>query len=555
MNGSMKFPRLFAVAFLSVFLPFAAEAQQSSADPVFVLKQSLSEKEIAGETLKAPSAVNAAYEAHQWSLIWIQGDSLSSAGMALVEAIDDANQDGLNPTNYHSTVIDELVQKVKKFGDTSVVTDLDILLTDAFLAYAFHLNFGQVNPFTQKIKSFDSVQQESLVNLIIEASDSKQSLETVLESLFPDANYKQMRKGLQSYMKRLARADYAHIKEGGPKLKMGDIDVRMGQVRRRLQAEGYAAMTDSKDMDTYDSKLEGALKNYQKNNGLEMDGKLGPATLAALNVPLVDRVCQIRINMDRVRAFRTENLEQAVVVNLPNYHLDVYEEGKSVLDMKVIVGRKDRPTPLMQKQIEYVIMSPSWYVPQKIAVLDKLPILQKDPKYLANHNMKLFTEVNGHKEQVDPATVDWNHVTAKDFHYQIVQKPGDDNALGNIKFIFPNVDNVYMHDTSEPHLFVRNARSFSSGCVRLEKPLEMAKYVLKDLPEWTEEKIEKAVDAPNERRVELEKPLPVNLMYKTVWADSDGTMNFREDIYKIDKKLDPIFCSDKSEWTNRESNP
>jgi murein L,D-transpeptidase YcbB/YkuD len=258
-----------------------------------------------------------------------------------------------------------------------------------------------------------------------------------------------------------------------------------------------------------------------------------PANLAnPANPGNAEAVRLIAINMDRWRWLPDDLGSRYVMVNIPAFHLDVVENGRSVLGMNVVTGKPDSPTPVLADRMTYVVFSPYWNIPPDIVRNETLPHALKDPAYLERNNIEIVRGGSTDATPVDPSTVDWNAVAA-DIRFR--QRPGKGNSLGLVKFVFPNHFNVYLHDTPAPALFERIERDFSHGCVRIEQPRELAKYVLSDQPEWTDEKIDQAMQAGTERTVTLKQPLPVYLVYFTAW-EQNGAVQFAKDVYGHDRK-------------------
>ena len=255
--------------------------------------------------------------------------------------------------------------------------------------------------------------------------------------------------------------------------------------------------------------------------------------VAALNVPVEERLRQLELNMERWRWLPRELGTRYLLINIANFTLEVVDQDQPVLTMRTIVGRPDRPTPILQSALSQVVLSPYWHVPQRIALQDKLPVIRKDPHYLARHG---FQVVRG-RHVIDPTTIAWAQLTRTHFPYRLRQRPGATNALGRIKFLLPNPFDVYLHDTQARALFHAPVRTFSSGCIRLEKPLELAAYLLRADPVWTPDKIRRAVERPQEQVISLATPLAVYVLYRTAWVAADGSVQFRPDLYKHDQIL------------------
>jgi len=250
-----------------------------------------------------------------------------------------------------------------------------------------------------------------------------------------------------------------------------------------------------------------------------------------LNVPVEQRIEQIAINMDRMRW--SASFEPTYIrVNIPGFHLSVHENDQVPLQMRVIVGSKEDPTPVIDSKMDYLVFSPYWNVPLSIAKEELLPKIKSNPDYLRDQQLEVVRTSGGKVQTVNPSRIDWDEVSNGEF--QLRQKPGVQNALGLVKFIFPNPHQVYLHDTPTDNLFDRLTRTMSHGCVRLERPVDLAAYLLRDQPEWTMQKIDSAMHGGKEQKVPLSAPLPVHLVYWTAWGDGNGQVHFREDVYGHD---------------------
>jgi murein L,D-transpeptidase YcbB/YkuD len=307
-------------------------------------------------------------------------------------------------------------------------------------------------------------------------------------------------------------------------------------LQARLVATGDLA-ADADPRGTFGPATEAAVRQAQRRHGLAVDGAVGAETRAALSEPVEYRIRQLVVNLERWRWLPAELGTRHILVNIANYELDVVESGREVLSMRVAVGRPYRKTPVFSDRMTHLILSPYWHVPPSLAVQDKLPEIQRQGlDWFARNNMKVFQGWGSDAVEVDPATVDWGRLSATNFPYRLRQEPGPNNALGRVKFMFPNRFNVYLHDTPGREIFGRTERAFSSGCIRIEKPMELALYLIQD-QDWTPERIQRAVDARVEQTVVLRAPLPVHILYWTAWADADGTVQFRRDLYDRDPAL------------------
>ena len=287
---------------------------------------------------------------------------------------------------------------------------------------------------------------------------------------------------------------------------------------------------------TYDPTLVQAVKRFQKRTGLAVDGVIGGRTWAALNVSVKTRIRQIIANMDRWRALPNELGSRYVAVNIPNFTLDVVENKKSVLHMKVVVGKmvEDRHTPTFVAEMKYLVLNPYWYVPKSIAEKELFPLAKNDPTYFSKNNFIVQRVTVGEKQVPAPQTTDGSLISKPIYQYRLKQAPGPKNALGRVKFIFPNPYGVYLHDTPSKNFFQRSVRTYSHGCIRVEKPIELAEYLLQGTERWTKESILETIAQQKEKKVVLPEAVPVYIQYWTAWVDEEGVVQFRNDIYGYD---------------------
>jgi murein L,D-transpeptidase YcbB/YkuD len=273
---------------------------------------------------------------------------------------------------------------------------------------------------------------------------------------------------------------------------------------------------------------------FQLRNGLTADGVVGKATIEAMNIPVEDRIATIEANLERWRWLSDDLGERYIEVNIANFELQVIEKDDMVFRTEVIVGRTLRETPVFSSTMTYLVLNPDWTVPPTILNDDIIPSVINNPDYLAEKNLKIL-RMDG--TEVDPSTIDWINMVQAGFPYRIHQEPGPTNALGRVKFMFPNQYSVYIHDTPDQNLFGRTDRSFSSGCIRVNNPLDLAACIMKDSTAWTPEQIKNVIDQGEERTVNLAKSIPVHIVYLTAWASDDGLVYFRKDIYDRDQPL------------------
>jgi L,D-transpeptidase YcbB len=327
--------------------------------------------------------------------------------------------------------------------------------------------------------------------------------------------YRKLKEQLAVYTEIVKKGGWPVIPETQKKLKIGDSAAVIATIKRRLQITGDIPGTDTSRL--FNDTLEMAVKNFQLRHGYKDDGIISAAVIKEMNISAEKRLQQLLMNMGRMRWLPPEVPGELIVVNIPEFMLHVYEGNKRVFDMVVVVGKEGHNTTMFTGDLNQIVFSPYWNVPQSIVKDEILPAMQRNPSYLANQNMEIVKHTG---------------------EYPVIrQLPGPENALGKVKFLFPNSFDIYFHDTPSKSLFERSKRAFSHGCIRLSEPEKMATYLLRHQPEWTTEKISEAMNAEEEKYVKLEKPVPVVITYYTAWVDDNGKLNFREDIYGHDKKL------------------
>ena len=550
MHGSVV-RSVIAIAFLGaiVFASLQTVTAQTLSDQVRELLRNRIETAgvppkitVGEEVIHASIALPLFYERRMYRPAWSEDDGPLLQVDALVKAIHEADREGLRPTDYHLAKTEATLKEMRQNQEKKTplnprrLVDLDLLLTDAFLVYGSHLLVGRINPETIDAEWLANRREADLVSILQTALDSNQIEEGLKKLLPPQPGYGRLKRALAHYRGVAAKGGWFTVPDG-PRMQKGDRGERVVALRTRLITTGDLAEEQLNNGELFDDRLEEAVQAFQRRNGLDVDGMVGPATLAAMNVPVEERIRQIEINMERWRWLPQYLGERFILVNIANFELDVVENDQPVMTMRAVVGKNYRRTPVFSDRMTYLVLSPYWHIPQGIAVQDKLPLIRKDPDYLTKENIKVFQGWGAETKEIDPKTVDWSTVTAKNFNYRLRQEPGPQNALGRVKFMFPNKFDVYLHDTPSRELFVKTVRTFSSGCIRIEKPIELAEYLLRDDPKLTREKILTTIDKGVEQTVRLAEPTPIHLLYWTAWVDEDGTVHFRNDIYGRDKLL------------------
>lgn len=497
--------------------------------------------EIGHEVVHAAEVLPAVYEERGYRPVWIDQGALSQLAKTYLSALREVDRDGLRPANYHLDLIETLLARVERAGAASrqpVLGDLDLLLTDSFLILGAHLVSGCVNPETfdpEWIAARREVDLAGVLKEVLAAGRLRESLDALLPN---HEGYFRLRDALARYRVIDSAGGWPMVPEG-PALRLGDESDRVVPLTTRLAATGDLRLEHASP-NRFDEGIEAGVRRFQARHGLDADGVAGAMTLAAMNVPTAVRVRQIELNLERWRWLPQDLGRRHVLVNIPDFRLDLVEDGRSILTMAAIVGRPYRRTPVFSDQIRYLVLNPFWEVPPMLAVQDKLPLIRKDPDYISREGFRVFRGWGEGREEIDPNAIDWTSVPGRGFPYRLRQDPGPQNALGQIKFMFPNRFNVYLHDTPARELFAKTSRDFSSGCIRIEKPLDLALALLSHNPAWTRESLTVALRDSRDRTVLLPRPVPVHLLYWTTWAEEDGTVQFRSDIYDRDRRLEEV---------------
>ncbi len=460
----------------------------------------------------------------------------------LLGEIDDAARDGLTPDDYHRADLRRMRAALDKAEGRSpdAIADRDIVATDALIGLAYHLYAGKVDPvrLDSKWNFTRTLDRQEAVDALLRVLDSGQ-IRPWLEHLRPrHPYYSTLRAELTSYRSLAARGGWPSI-PAGPALKPGMRDARVPIVRARLAATGDlppARRSGASDTSrVFDTALADAVRAFQRRHLLADDGTLGAGTVAAMNVPIRARVDQIRVNLERARWILHDLPDSFVIVNVAAFKTYLVAKGQAVWSARCQVGKEARQTPIFRDDMRYVVFNPTWTVPPGILAKDILPSLQRgDLGVLKRKRLKI---IDRQGRVVSPGSVRWSQVRAASCPYTFRQDAGPDNALGRVKFMFPNRYSVYLHDTPSRDLFESPSRAFSSGCIRVERPLELAERVLKD-PKWSAAAIGRTIDGGKTVTVNLRRPLPVLLLYWTAFPSGEGRrVGFARDIYGRDPPI------------------
>jgi murein L,D-transpeptidase YcbB/YkuD len=463
------------------------------------------------------------YQKRQYQPAWSDVKGPHPQAEQLVETLTSLPvTEGLDPRRYQGERLAGLLSQVKE--DKSLespeaqrrLADLDVEMTFVYLTLAAHTAIGRVQPETLRIHWEDQSRNVDLDARLEKALQGEGDVAGSLRSLAPpNPRYARLRDALTRYRTIASQGGWPAVPAD---LEKGARGAGVLALRNRLVAEGDLPAPPEGQQPSllFDDSVAQAIARFQQRHGLEPDGKLGEDTVAELNVPVQERIRQIEINLERWRWLPNSLGDSYVWVNVPEYRMELYDEGRKAIDMAVVVGKQHSQTPVFSDMMEYMELNPEWNIPPSIARDEILPKLASNPGYLASHNMEFVGD---------------------GANQRIRQRPGPDNPLGQIKFMFPNEHDVYLHDTPADHLFAKEDRDFSHGCIRLERPVQLGEYLLRDDPDWRGGRLREAIVSGEHRTVKLPKKLPVHILYFTAWVEDNGVVHFRKDVYGHDAKL------------------
>jgi len=500
---------------------------------------------INNDSVKFSGSLPALYRNLNYQPIWVGDKGPKPECDDMVEAVQNSYKEGLNPDNYNLKEIDYTLSRIKavsgsgKLPTPELLAELDILLSNSFLKYASNLLYGQINPEQIDLELVYGEKPVDLNGLLV-AAVNENKIDETLSSLLPDYPvYGRLKNALVEYREYEAEGGWKPI-PAGQKLRKGSRGGRVTALKERLAVTGELD-NSAVGNDVFDETLEQAVRKYQETNGLYLDGVAGDSTIESLNVPAAERVNQIELTLERWRILPKSLGTKFVLVNIANYHLYAVENNKDAINMRIVVGKPKWNTPIFSEQMTHIVFNPYWNIPPSIFRDDIAPLIKSDPDYMANRNIEAVGLEMEQTESVDETEI----ASAKEEYlskvltgnYRLRQNPGPSNPLGRVKFLFPNKHSVYLHDTPNRGYFQRAQRNFSHGCIRVEKPVELAEFVLSSDPEWTDERIESAMKRGRTQTVDLPAPVTVYILYFTAWANDDGTVSFHKDIYGLDQIL------------------
>ena len=481
------------------------------------------------------------YEPTGFAPAWVQGMQPLPQALALIELFRDAEKKGLDPEDYDASRWGERIRALQGSSSGPAVARFDVALTVCTMRYLSDLRIGRINPQHFKFGLSAEQKKYDLAQFLRARIMTASNLQAVLDEVeLPFAGYRRTEQALAHYIE-LARTDnWEKLPDVTKPIEPGQSYAGVPRLARFLQLMGDlpANAILPSDTQTYSEPLVDAVKRFQRRHGLDADGRLGAATIKQLNVPLEGRVLQLQLTLERWRWIPSQFSAAPIIVNIPDFRLRVLGDNHNVaMDMRVVVGKAMRTqTPVFTRDMIYVVLRPYWNVPPGILRSEIIPAIQRDRGYIARKNYEVTTH--------DGKVVTSGNVSddvleqLRSGKLAVRQKPGPANALGLVKLIFPNEHNVYLHSTPSQQLFSRSRRDFSHGCIRVEKPAELAAWALRNNPGWTLERVQQEMQNGKDNvTVNLVKRVPVFIVYGTALAYENGEVHFSDDIYGHDAKL------------------
>jgi murein L,D-transpeptidase YcbB/YkuD len=527
------------------------------------------------KNIKAYKTLPKLYEERNYVPLWIDNDGPSSQAYEMIEIIRNSDNEALDPDYYNISEIESILKRIEQdrnSGDSYDALDLaelELLLSNSFLTYTHDLHYGRVRAEQINLELLSGERPVNLSKLLVTAVETDQVQET-LEGLLPKyPMYAMLRISLKEYREIAAKGGWQPVAYGN-KFKKGARGQRVLALSKRLKVTGELD-SSIPGSEVFDDSLDQAVRKYQQRNGLYVDGVVGISTIEALNVPVEERISQIELTMERWRLLPQYLGNRYILVNIANYHLYGIENNNDTINMRIVVGKPQWNTPMFSEEMTHLIINPYWNIPPSIFKDDIAPKIMEDSQYMSKQNMdamglkapeKIVVEeaevvkvvVNVEATEVtdgdntgetELSEVEIQNKKAQEEYiskvlsgkYRLRQNPGPGNPLGRIKFLFPNKHSVYLHDTPNRGFFKKAQRNFSHGCIRVEKPLELAEFVLSSNPSWTQNTIQSSINKMKTKTVHLDESITVYILYFTTWVDNEGTVNFHKDIYGLDKTL------------------
>ena len=473
------------------------------------------------------------YQGRDYRPVWCSADGLSSEAQRWLSVLGRVEQEGMSGLLMQRA---EIRQRLDAAGPMELA-ELDLMLSDSFFQYVRKLGRGQLDSALAD-PDWHIPQPEIKPLVLLERVARSGQIEDAAAALLPThPAYRKLRDALARYLLIQRSGGWPVLQPGGRTLEPGDSSEDIQRLRRQLWLAGDLAQVDALGQ-VYDAALERAVMRFQQRHGLLGDGVIGKRTRAALAVSVDQRIEQIRLNLERWRWLPRDLGPRYISVNSAAFELQVHDQGTVPLSMRVIVGKTRHPTPVFMEKMRYLIVNPYWHVPTRVAVRDLIPKQLSDPGFFQSRSIRVLSGWQSDAVEVDPDQVEWQaYLGGRYLPYKLRQDPGPANALGRIKFMLPNRFSIYLHDTPGRRLFNKPVRTFSAGCVRVEKPMALANYVLGLQQPSAQARLETLISQEEKQIIPLPDPIPVYLLYHTAWVAEGETLQFRDDIYGHDRRL------------------
>jgi murein L,D-transpeptidase YcbB/YkuD len=480
------------------------------------------------------------YTARQGAPAWVDGRQPNKRSAAAIASLDRARLHALDPADYAAAALVAERTALADLKDTDdnarraqPLAGFELHLTMAMLLLAHDVAVGRTSPASIDSRWKARRQPPDLALALEGATDG--NFDTWLDVVRPvHPEYAQLQQALRNLTGVQQRGGWPRVDSRA--LASRRASAAVIPLRQHLAAAGFLTeKTGASTSPVYDATVDAGVKAFQEHHGLKATGTVDAATATAMNVSVADRIAQVGLNLERWRWMPDDLGARHLLVNIPQYLVVAREAGKPVLDIRVVVGKVGNNTPVFSGEMETVVFSPYWNIPETILAGETAPAVMKDRNFLAKNNIEVLRVSTRGAERVNADDIDWSDTESLK-QLSVRQRPGAQNALGHVKFLFPNPYDVYLHDTPSDSLFSRQGRALSHGCVRVEEPETLASYVLRDYPEWPMERILTAMHSGNEQHVKLKASIPVHIVYFTAWVDDAGGMHFQQDVYGYDAR-------------------
>lgn len=480
-------------------------------------------------------ALRRVYRERGYAPAWLDDGAVGARAQGVIALIERSTEFGFNPADYRLGDLRDLAQA----SDPQRLAQFELAMARAVLRFGIDMQGGRVSTLNLPVEMRPQARAVDGRATLTEAAAATDPAAYLLGLAPQTPEYARLVEALGRAREIAAAGGWPSVPEG-PTIEPGANDPRVGAVRARLAVVDGAAAVGPQGNNVYDPALQEVVKRFQRRLGIGDDGRIGRLTVRSLNQTAEWRVRQILVNLDRLRAMPPRGDATEIVVNIPEYRVRVFEGPQEVLAMNVVVGREARPTPLLTSRVVEIIFNPTWTVPLKLSREDLLPRLRRNPQEMVDKGFRVYRGWSNAAEEVDIVNYDWHAVRPDRFNFMVRQEAGPRNALGQLRLTLVNTPDIYMHDTPDRHYFARDMRALSSGCVRLERPVDMVEYVLRRNQgiAWNQQAIRETMGNGDIRRsVPVARPIAVQMTYITTWVNPDGDIQFREDIYGIDQQI------------------